>query len=491
MPSETFLWHDYETYGLSRLDRPAQFAAVRTDLNLNVVEEHRPVYAKPTPDYLPSPQAVLVTGITPQYGLENGLTEQNFSRHIEQLMMQPGTISVGYNSLRFDDEVTRHLFWRNLRDPYAREWKNGCSRWDLINVLRCAWALRPEGIEWPLIEKSPGVFAPSFKLTDLTEANNLTHINAHDALSDVYATLEIAKLLKAKQPRLFDYFLSNRKKEAVRASTLAAKQHKKPLLHVESIYGASRGYLAPLWPIATNPSNPNEYICWNLRQDPSELFSLSALQIRERLFSKERDSDAARLGLHTIAVNRCPTILQGLSAIPPDGLEKWAIDPALCSQRIEALLDHAAELSLLWADVYTPPGPFNADVDAKLYDGFVSKLDQGWMSQLQEWTASDWKNRPFSSFEIFADERIEKLAWRYLCRNHPEALTPAEKTKWMQHCHQILTQPSPADGLHPRTFDQFEAEIAQLASTCSCEKQSSLLANLLLYGNQLKAKLNA
>ena len=117
----TFFWHDYETFGrVPRRDRPAQFAGIRTDADLNEIGEPVMHYCQPAPDYLPDPEACLLTGIVPQTCLEKGLPEYQFADAIEAQLAQPGTVGVGYNSIRFDDEVTRHLFWRSLMDPYAR-----------------------------------------------------------------------------------------------------------------------------------------------------------------------------------------------------------------------------------------------------------------------------------------------------------------------------------------------------------------------------------
>ena len=203
----SFFWHDYETFGKSpRRDRPAQFAGLRTDLDLQEIDEPVMLHCQPAPDYLPDPESCLLTGILPQHCLARGVPEHAFARAIEAQLARPGTIGVGYNSIRFDDEVTRHLFWRNLIDPYGREWQNGCGRWDLLDVVRCAYALRPDGLEWPRHEDG----RPSFKLEHLTAANGLAHEAAHDALSDVRATIGLARLIKAAQPKLWDFCLKLR-----------------------------------------------------------------------------------------------------------------------------------------------------------------------------------------------------------------------------------------------------------------------------------------
>ncbi|MFT7661707.1 MAG: exodeoxyribonuclease-1, partial [Gammaproteobacteria bacterium] len=200
--ANTFYWHDYETFGVDpSKDRPSQFAGLRTDEDLNPVGEPLVIYCQPQKDILPAPQACLITGITPQLAMEKGLLEPQFIEAIHRQLSVPGTCGVGYNSIRFDDEVTRYALYRNFFDPYQREWKNGNSRWDIMDMLRLTRALRPEGIEWP--DHEPG--RPSFKLEHLTAANGLAHEAAHDALSDVTATIAVAKLVKDKQPRLFDY----------------------------------------------------------------------------------------------------------------------------------------------------------------------------------------------------------------------------------------------------------------------------------------------
>ena len=158
-PAETFFWHDYETFGTDpKRDRPVQFAGVRTDAELNIIEEPVMLYCAPSDDIVPNPEACLITGITPQHALEEGVCEAQFIRRIHDELSRPGTCGVGYNSIRFDDEVTRYTLYSNFYDPYAREWQNGCSRWDIMDMLRLTRALRPDGIVWPTYEDgSPGL----------------------------------------------------------------------------------------------------------------------------------------------------------------------------------------------------------------------------------------------------------------------------------------------------------------------------------------------
>jgi len=198
----TLYWHDYETFGIDpKRDRPVQFAGIRTDEALNIIGAPLVIYCQPANDFLPSPQACMITGISPQLALKEGVNEAEFISRIHAEFARPGTCTVGYNNIRFDDEFTRYTLYRNFYDPYAREWQNGNSRWDIIDLLRVTRALRPAGINWP--ERDDG--QSSFRLEELSKANNIAHDAAHDALSDVLATIEVARLIKARQPVQTDF----------------------------------------------------------------------------------------------------------------------------------------------------------------------------------------------------------------------------------------------------------------------------------------------
>ncbi|HEX4511606.1 MAG TPA: exodeoxyribonuclease I, partial [Burkholderiaceae bacterium] len=303
MTEQTFFWHDYETFGrVPRRDRPAQFAGIRTDAELNEVGGETMLYCQPAPDQLPEPEACLLTGILPQACLAKGVPETAFAAQVEAALALPGTVGVGYNSIRFDDEVTRHLFWRNLIDPYAREWQNECGRWDLLDVVRAAWALRPDGIEWPRHEDG----RVSFKLEHLSAANGLAHESAHDALSDVRATIGLARLVRTSQPRLWDFCLRLRHKQAAWDEIGAGR----PFLHVSGMYPAERGCMAIVYPLAQHPTNRNEVLVWDLACDPRELAGMNAAELRLRLFTRTADlpEGVERLPIKSVHVNKSPVI---------------------------------------------------------------------------------------------------------------------------------------------------------------------------------------
>ena len=387
MAATTFFWHDYETFGRApRRDRPAQFAGVRTDADLNEIGAPVMLYCRPSPDSLPDPESVLLTGILPQHALAHGVSERDFAAVIECELARDGTIGVGYNSIRFDDEVTRFLFWRNLIDPYAREWQNGCGRWDLMDVVRCTWALRPAGIEWPLHTEGEMPGRPSFKLEHLTRANGIGHDAAHDALSDVRATLALARLVKARQPRLWDFCLRLHKKDAVWAEIGAAQQNARPFVHLSTRYPVERGNLAIVWPLAPHPTNKNELIVWDLSRDPRELQSLDVDSVRRRLFSRQDALLAAgqgelRLPIKTIHVNKSPIVIGNLKVLG-DAAPRWGLDVDTALQHAEHAAALARTLDPLWAQVYERP-PFPAvDVDEDLYGGFLGDEDRRALNRL-------------------------------------------------------------------------------------------------------------
>jgi exodeoxyribonuclease-1 len=426
MSEMTFYWHDYETFGrVPRRDRPAQFAGVRTDAQLNEIGAPLVQYCVPTPDYLPDPEACLLTGILPQTCQERGVPEHAFAAAIEQQFAAPGTVGVGYNSIRFDDEVTRFLFWRNLIDPYAREWQNECGRWDLLDVARCTWALRPEGIEWPAREDGQA----SFRLEHLSAANGLAHDAAHDALSDVRATIALARLIKTRQPKLWEFCLRLRSKhEVVREMGVG-----KPFLHVSGMYGVERGCIALVWPLAPHPSNKNEVIVWDVAQDPTELFTLSEGAIRTRLFSRAEDlpEGVARLPIKTIHINKSPIVIGNLKTLSPERATRWGVDIPRALRHAELAARSAHLLAGMWPAVFErPPREGPTDVDEDLYGDFVGNEDRRTLQRLRTLGGESLA----AARPAFADPRLDELLFRYRARNFAPTLSEAERLQWHEHC---------------------------------------------------------
>ena len=425
----SFLWHDYETFGVvPRRDRPAQFAGVRTDADLNEIDAPVTLYCQPAPDSLPDPESCLLTGITPQVCAERGVPEHAFAAAIEAQLARPGTVGVGYNSIRFDDEVTRFLFWRNLIDPYAREWQNQCGRWDLLDVVRCAYALRPDGIQWPKHDDG----RPSFKLEHLTAANGLAHEAAHDALSDVRATIALARLVKDRQPKLWDFCLKLRKKDAVIDEMANAQKAGQPFLHVSGMYPPDRGCIALVWPLSPHPTNKNEVIVWDLADDPGVLRALNADTIRQRMFSRADalPEGVTRLPIKTIHLNKSPVVIANLKTLSPEMAARWGLDVDQARRHAEAAGRQVALLAGLWPEVFERPAPETApDVDEDLYGGFVGNDDRRLLQRLRTLDPQALaEQRP-----AFSDARLGELLFRYRARNFPDTLSDAEQQQWHEH----------------------------------------------------------
>lgn len=463
MSNHTFYWHDYETWGADpTFDRASQFAGVRTDADLNIIGKPLVIYNRPTPDVVPHPEACLVTGITPQEALNKGVSEREFISAIHRELSQPGTCGAGYNSIRFDDEVTRFTLYRNFIDPYAREWQNGNSRWDLIDVVRLCCALRPEGIEWP--RRDDGEI--SFKLELLTAANGLAHESAHDAFSDVLATIELARIIKTRKPKLFDYALSLRKKQTV--AQLLDLNRQKPLLHISSRYPASRFCSALVMPLAMHPVNKNSVIAVDLMADPEPLLTLSPAKVAERVFARSDDlaEGVERIPLKEIHLNRSP-MLATLNLLDDAAQERLQIDMARCEAHWQML--SKADLRHKLSDIYSQREfAEHTDPERMLYSGgFFSNEDRRLMDEVTRSSGDQLADRTFP----FSDSRLAEMLFRYRARNFPNSLTPEEQLHWQEFCHSRVHEEDGGGGL---TAGQCLARIAELRPGQSPARQQVL-----------------
>jgi exodeoxyribonuclease-1 len=452
MSRDTFLWHDYETFGVDpALDRPAQFAALRTSEDLEPVGGPMTLFCRPADDLLPHPGACLVTGITPQQALREGVTEVAFAQAIFAAMSEPATSSAGYNSLRFDDEFSRHLFCRNFLDPYAREWRNGNSRFDLIDLVRMCYALRPDGIQWP--EHEPGV--PSFRLEDLTAANAIEHSGAHDAMVDVRATIALARLLRQAQPKLWQWGLSMRDQKAVMGMLNVVDPQ--PLVHTSSRYPASRGCTTVVLPMAVVPDRPKSVFVVDLASDPSDWLELDAQDIADRVFTPAADmpEDVMRIPLKAVHSNKLP-MLAPLAVLQGADLQRIGIDLEVCQQHAALLRQHLTSLRPRLMSVFMPPSPGDGerDPDLQLYSGgFIPDADRALMQQVlaskpEQLSERDWN---------FRDRRLPQMLFRLRARNHPQTLDAAELQRWDEDRRERLLGSGPERQL---SLAQFHLELA-------------------------------
>ena len=477
----SFLWHDYETFGRDPTrERPVQFAAIRTDENLEEVDDGTMIYCRQTPDYLPDPESCLVHGVLPQLANEKGMGEWEFATTIHQLMMTPGTCTVGYNNIRFDDEFTRQLLFRNLFDPYSREWRNGNSRWDLIDVVRLTRALRPDGIEWPLDADNK----PSNKLELITSANGIAHSDAHDALADVRATIAVAKLLKQNQPRLFDYVYKARSKKWILNNALDLV-NQTPVLHISGMYPASCGHLSMVIPLGPHPTNPNGVMVYDLRHDPVDLIKLSAEQLTTRIFTRAADLPEGinRIAVKTIHANRSPVIVP-VKTLDEVSARRWDLDRNLCMEHREKLLAATDVMEKLTQVFTSHDKPVQEDPELTLYTGqFANNRDKNMMESLQKKFGEQKSNSsPFNDQNItFDDHRLNELYFRLNARNWPELLDNQTGHKWRDFCHKRVHLGQ--DGF--RSITEYRESIEAMAVAAASQTEVDRVNLLREYGDEV------
>ena len=455
-----------------------QFAGCRTDAALQPVGEPFVTYFRLAADVLPSPEACLVTGILPQSANAQGLNEWQALTAIDEELRQPNTCVLGYNNLRFDDHFLRHGFYRNLLDPYAREWQDGNSRWDLIDVVRAACALRPEGLRWP---SDDGVV--SFKLERLSVENGIAHRDPHDALADVTATLELARLLKAAQPRLWDFAFRHRSRDALR--NLLFPLGKRLCLHVSQQFSNERRCAAPVTALAIHPEIGNRVIVADLARDISPLIECDASELRERLFAPRNDDDDAeepsveRPPLKAMVLNRCPFVAP-ITAVRSEDAARLGFDLAEVESRrkqLEATHDLAEKI----ADAYrrdqphSPPG----DAELSLYEGFTDDADKRTLERLQLALAAQPEEWPAFSPQ---DERLRVLGERLKARLRPEQLTSDERKRWQEHVNRCREE-----GFRGRpSLAKFKKEAEELLAAESDEQRRRFLRELATYATAIE-----
>jgi len=420
---KTFFFYDLETSGLNpRFSRVMQFAGIRTDMNLKQIGEPINVFVKMTDDVLPDPGAVMVTGITPQQTLADGLTEPEFCKMLMDEVFTSDTITVGFNSVRFDDEFIRHTFWRNFYDPYEWAWSEGRSRWDMLDVVRMTRALRPEGIKWPVDDKGKAVN----KLELIAKENDLLHTKAHDALSDVEALIGVAKLIRDNHAKLFDYLLELRDKKAV--AKLVNLEDPQPFIYASGRYDPAYEKTTVAFPIAPGPK-PGSVLVYDLRHDPTPFLSASPTALASVLFADKvtRETEGfQRLPVKALSYNKCPAVAP-VGVLDRDSQTRLSIDLDVIQKNMAILASNpafggAVREAFEMREPYEP----SSDVEAQLYDGFVGDKDKGRMAVIRSADANELADFNPS----FVDDRLPELLFRYKARSFPSSLNEEEMKRW-------------------------------------------------------------
>lgn len=420
----SFYFYDLETTGVdSRRGRIMQFAGQRTDMDLNPIGDPHNVLIKITDDILPEPDAIMITGITPQKTLAEGITEAEFAKLFQKEIVRPGTIFTGFNSIRFDDEFMRFFLFRNFYDPYEWQWKDGCSRWDLLDVSRMTRALRPDGMQWPF--DSAG--KPSNRLELLAATNKLTHDNAHDALSDVTATIELAKCIRASQPKLFDYLLTMRSKNEVKKLV----NYSELFVYSSGKYALEHEKTTVVTSLGPHPDKQGALV-YDLRFDPTPFLKLSPEQLADKWrWKKDRTDDP--LPVKSLQFNRCPAVAP-IGVVDEDTQDRLQLDMIKIKNNLKTLLAdkgfvlrlHQALTILNTGRVQTNMIVDELNVDGSLYDGFLPDQDRRLIPDLHKADPADLT----TFIDKFQDQRLKTLVPLFKARNYPNALDDEERIAW-------------------------------------------------------------
>ncbi|OHX64081.1 exodeoxyribonuclease I [Flammeovirga pacifica] len=484
MQPTSLFFYDYETFGRDpKKDKIAQFAGVRTDLDLNIIEEPIIKFCQPSLDFLPEPEACLITGITPQIAQNNGIPEYQLMRIIKNALGKKGTCHIGYNNISFDDEFSRHAFYKNFIDPYSHEWADNNSRTDALEILRLTYALRPEGINWPDNDEGK----KSFRLEHLSVANGISHENAHDAMSDVYATIEVLKLVKNNQPRLFEFALKMRNKNIAKEEIEKAISNNNYLLKVSPYVPVENGHLSFVYPIALDHSNKNAYLAYDLRVDPQLLKELSLDELQERMFKKKEDMEEGeeRPGLTQCIINKSHVYCDPRT-LTKERAQQLDINLEQINKNKDLLIEILKDKEVLSKihQVFNREFDIDPDVDAQLYDKFIGNFDRSIANRLTMVDNPDAIN--LSNFN-FSDDRLKELLFRYKGRNFFNQLTDNEKEVFKTFCRARVIN---GEGISTNMIS-YRNNLKQLIKEYEEDERAlGILTALNEYTNQLEKKLN-
>lgn len=436
MNKPTFFFYDLETSGLSpAYQRIMQFAGQRTDGDLNPVGKPVNVLVKLPEDILPEPDAILITKTTPQNTQAEGISEPELMKLLAEQVFTPHTTIVGFNNIRFDDEFLRFALWRNFYDPYEWCYKENRSRWDMLDVVRMTRALRPDGINWPVDDKGQ----PTNRLEELSKANHLIHDNAHDALSDVMATIGVARMIRDKQPKLFDYLLTMRNKNKVMELVNLTKP--RPFVYSSGRYGKTKSFTTVGLPIAP-ASRDGGVVIYDLSVNPEPFFTMNAKQLQDKAFASwevRKQTDFVGLPAKELFYNKAPAVAP-LGVMDKASWERLRLDKATIEKHA-ALLMQNPEFATKLAEAYKHKPAFApaADVEGQLYDVFIADADKPRMAVIR---AADEKSLVQFTPD-FSDKRFIELFIRYKARNFPKALSDHEREKWEEYRLQKFARTSP------------------------------------------------
>lgn len=374
-------------------------------------------------DYLPNPKSLLITNISIQYLQKNGINEYFFSKKIFKIFMGKNTCIVGFNNISFDNILTRHLFYRNLFDPYEWSWKNGNSSWDILDVLRAFYIFFPNKILWP--KNNKGFI--SFKLSDITKINKIKHNNIHDAYSDVLATILVSRLLKKVSENFFFFlYFSTRKNNLLQ---FLKKNEKKPFFYISSFFGSSFFNIGCVMFLMFHPNIKNSFFLIDLKKNLNVLLNLYYSQ-NLRINSIQ---ELFQYGIILVSLNKSPIFLS-YSFLSSKKCYNLKIDYLKCQRNFFLLLNNFSFLTWI-RSLFSQKSFFNIknitnNVDLMLYKNFFNFSDKNILLDFHGKKPLQWKDFYFK----FKDFRIKNLIFNLLGRNFFCFLNANEKKIWKTHC---------------------------------------------------------
>jgi len=438
---KTYLFYDLETTGRSKcFDQVLQFAAIRTDLELNELERHS-IHIKLNPDVIPDPEAILIHRI-PIAAMLQGEAEINAISQIHALLNTPGTLSGGYNTLGFDDEFLRFLFHRNLLPPYTHQWANGCGRFDLYPLTQLYHLYHPECMQWPTNPEGK----ISLKLELLSKANQLAEGPAHQAMTDVEATLALARIfLKNKEMWIYSMDFFNKEVEQKRrekiTATLETTYGKYQLALLVGKAGSSDFFQYPVLALGSHQHYKNQTL-W-LRLDKPELATTTSDLLAETTWVARQKAGetfllpfSGRFKQH-ITAERSIITEKNLTWLGQNG-------PLL--QEIQQYYQH-----------YKYPEILNLDVDADLYvKGFLTREEEQLCIQFH--TAPEQKKAAVA--ERFQNPRLQEIAARIMGRYYPQYLTSGLAKKFAAYMQRVTSPQEETALIDWRGEKRLTAELA-------------------------------